>query len=877
MPATVRALLLFVQVYWNNELVTTTAVKKSTLNPVWDHVHRFKVLKPIAETKGVIQAVEDAAHRKEEVRKMAQNGDALRQAEDAAVSAEQARQERAAAKLEARKVEMVQGLRAGIRAKMLANRWKRNTREAKVANADTASTAPADEASSAASSTDAQVQGGGNDVVLDDEIEDEIDMGDGSETHAFFQSEEEEKMQAEVAYREVIEEEERQRREIAAASVLDSSTVFVGATVGRGIDWHWEDQDGGDGNSGEILGFRRLDGTEEGAPLDVAGVAGVALVKWHATGLQQTCEMGHNDLFQLRLLSPHEAAAAKLLLAASAVAAAETEAAEATAKAEAKAAKAATAAKAAAEAQAAAVVKAEAAAAVLALAAKKSNTDDAAQLLTGSNISLEARVVRGRDWNWEDDDGGEGNQGIVLGFRREDGSEEGADTNVDGANGVVLVRWLASGGEQTYEMGWEDKFSLNLATAGAPTHPVAAPASGNASTTATQPPSENAAVAEAGVPTTEVHSWDASASPSNHHHHGALGSCPLTGRNVTVGCSVARGVDWNWEDHDGGVGCAGTVLGFRRLNGHEEGDDVKVEGIDGVCVVRWIANETEQTYEMGFDGLHALRLLTGDEETAAKKLSADRLLSMVATAPAAVPPTASDPAAAGPNSAPPTAAAAAAAAAAVATAAAAPDADCTLRGENAFIGAVVGRGRDWTWDDHDGGAGHSGIVLGFRRLDGSEEGADPKIHGIDGITLVRWPASGEENTYEMGCEGKFSLTLLSPADAAAAAEQLKQSRCVCSHTCMRGRDPPVRCLEMLPHLTATQPPSDSPHRCLRAIFLGHRRRRSKLLPHPRRRTRAPRPGTGRRSVVQRTRRCPWNRSRIGHFLPSPPPRFLMRN
>ena len=54
----------------------------------------------------------------------------------------------------------------------------------------------------------------------------------------------------------------------------------------------------------------------------------------------------------------------------------------------------------------------------------------------------------------------------------------------------------------------------------------------------------------------------------------------------------------------------------------------------------------------------------------------------------------------------------------------------------------------------------------------------PKLFGIAPAPSgwQRWLASGEQNTYEMGCEGKLALKLLSPNEAAVAADRLKKMK-----------------------------------------------------------------------------------------------------
>ena len=62
-----------------------------------------------------------------------------------------------------------------------------------------------------------------------------------------------------------------------------------------------------------------------------------------------------------------------------------------------------------------------------------------------------SRVVRGPDWMWGDQDGGEGNVGTVV--------QHGQDRNLP--DGTVLVHW-DSGRQTNYRAGHSGKFDLRV-------------------------------------------------------------------------------------------------------------------------------------------------------------------------------------------------------------------------------------------------------------------------------------------------------------------------------------------------------------------------------------------------------------------------------
>ncbi|CAH3028272.1 unnamed protein product [Porites evermanni] len=66
-------------------------------------------------------------------------------------------------------------------------------------------------------------------------------------------------------------------------------------------------------------------------------------------------------------------------------------------------------------------------------------------------MEVGSRVVRGPDWMWGDQDGGEGNVGTVV--------QHGQDRNLP--DGTVLVVW-DSGRQANYRAGHSEKFDLRI-------------------------------------------------------------------------------------------------------------------------------------------------------------------------------------------------------------------------------------------------------------------------------------------------------------------------------------------------------------------------------------------------------------------------------
>eukprot|EP01045_Picozoa_sp_COSAG04_P031893 COSAG04_NODE_6069_length_1417_cov_2.070561_1_plen_459_part_01 len=79
---------------------------------------------------------------------------------------------------------------------------------------------------------------------------------------------------------------------------------------------------------------------------------------------------------------------------------------------------------------------------------------DTGHRVDSTNVRVGLRVVRGADWTYDDQDGGEGRGGAVIGFTAMDGRGEG-----EASTGWATVEW-DGGGENSYEIGADGEYAL---------------------------------------------------------------------------------------------------------------------------------------------------------------------------------------------------------------------------------------------------------------------------------------------------------------------------------------------------------------------------------------------------------------------------------
>lgn len=92
----------------------------------------------------------------------------------------------------------------------------------------------------------------------------------------------------------------------------------------------------------------------------------------------------------------------------------------------------------------------------------------------------------------------------------------------------------------------------------------------------------------------------------------------VTMNNVYLGARVVRGRDWDDQDYgsrDGGAGKAGTVVGFRNMDGQRVG---RVTCVEGCCDVDWDYGERSSTHRIGRENSYTLYMATCPSDPAGK-------------------------------------------------------------------------------------------------------------------------------------------------------------------------------------------------------------------------------------------------------------------
>lgn len=212
------------------------------------------------------------------------------------------------------------------------------------------------------------------------------------------------------------------------------------------------------------------------------------------------------------------------------------------------------------------------------------------------------RVVRGPDWKWGDQDGGEGHVGTVV--------VVGRSGSVSSPDKTVVVQW--DGGTRTnYRCGYQGAFDLCLFDNG----PI-----GVAHT--------NISCNECKKPAIEGILWECcdclnynlcSSCYMNDKHvldhgfnrveaHGKqgvyvgnrLGKSKVDARGIFPGAKVKRGPDWDWGNQDGGPQSIGQVLDVRGW---------EAESFRSVACVRWKPTSSN-VYRVGHKGKVDLTCIT---------------------------------------------------------------------------------------------------------------------------------------------------------------------------------------------------------------------------------------------------------------------------
>lgn len=215
-------------------------------------------------------------------------------------------------------------------------------------------------------------------------------------------------------------------------------------------------------------------------------------------------------------------------------------------------------------------------------------------------------------------------------------------------------------------------------------------------------------------------------------------SSPLRVVQPRVGLRVVRGPDWRWGEQDGGSGTVGVVI-----------QDTSSK--NGWCTVRW-ASGYENGYRVGDGGYYdlltsnAVAALVGPEPSDSSR----RLLES------------RDPGLRPPGGIPAWSKPLLPAQDHGSKHRAAAVAEAPTRPVHTLPpGTRVQRGPDWRWGNQDGGPGGVGEVISVER---------------SGWTSVRW-ASGYENGYRMGAEGKYDLQVARKGAFQQVALQGSQQPC----------------------------------------------------------------------------------------------------
>ncbi|XP_069008939.1 E3 ubiquitin-protein ligase HECTD1 isoform X2 [Embiotoca jacksoni] len=197
-----------------------------------------------------------------------------------------------------------------------------------------------------------------------------------------------------------------------------------------------------------------------------------------------------------------------------------------------------------------------------------------------------ARVVRGIDWKWRDQDGNPGGEGTVTG---------------EAHNGWIDVTWDA-GGSNSYRMGAEGKFDLKLAPGYDPESAATAPSPKPISSTVSGPasstvgPSVTPAASGGTTTTTSSSSSSSTSSSSQQQSWSSLvkNNCPDKGGASSLGgassssrkgssssvCSVASSSDISLSSSAGLPGAGGLRL-ERRAEGLLLDQGAGVGGVTG--------------------------------------------------------------------------------------------------------------------------------------------------------------------------------------------------------------------------------------------------------------------------------------------------------
>lgn len=245
-------------------------------------------------------------------------------------------------------------------------------------------------------------------------------------------------------------------------------------------------------------------------------------------------------------------------------------------------------------------------------------------------LGLGVRVVRGPDWKWGDQDGGEGFTGTVVEICGPNGgnnSAAGGGGGVKPPDNTVILQW--DGGSRTnYRIGHQNAFDLRVidnAAIGVRHANICCKTCGNNSLNnprSSEVGQQNgiyglrwncSGCADVDLCTNcymgdrhdVTHAFwrlDRSSESSGVLMNPRKGSRKVPLKGIYPGAKVKRGHDWTWDDQDGGVGKVGKV---HDIQGWDE------ESGRSVASVTWSATNITNIYRVGHRGKVDLECIQG--------------------------------------------------------------------------------------------------------------------------------------------------------------------------------------------------------------------------------------------------------------------------
>ncbi|XP_043466161.1 E3 ubiquitin-protein ligase MIB2 isoform X2 [Leptopilina heterotoma] len=220
-------------------------------------------------------------------------------------------------------------------------------------------------------------------------------------------------------------------------------------------------------------------------------------------------------------------------------------------------------------------------------------------------LEVGVRVVRGKDWKWGDQDGGEGHTGTVVEIGKPYDANSASSTPVTGdktPDKTVIVQW-DHGPRSNYRIGYQDSYDLLLYD--------------NAPIGVKHPNIICDGCKKHGIfgmrwKCAQCFDYDlctqcymADVHDLNHTFQrfqtlnsagvqlpARDGCTKVMLRGIFIGAKVSRGTDWEWSNQDGGRGKTGRVMDIRGWDN---------ESSRSVATVTWSSGSTN-VYRVGYKG-----------------------------------------------------------------------------------------------------------------------------------------------------------------------------------------------------------------------------------------------------------------------------------